>query len=323
MQGYLNASPLQNWIPFALDVEKDLVSWIYTGGVPFSAPFFEDTLSACKQHVLNKSAFASTSNVAFLTQCGTSHCNFAPTAIIFHVSRCGSTLVTQLLNCDPQNLTLAEVPFFDDILRANSKNHSLSAAGRRDLLLAAFQLHAAAQPSPKNVYIKCDSWHIHFYEFYRKVFPHTPFLLLYREPAAVLASHQKQRGMQSVPGLLEPELFGLDSNQINPADLDGYLLQVLESYFYKMQLIASNDKNVFLFNYKNGIKEMVSFLYTLQGRRLSEEIISKMDNRLLYHSKKSNLAFVEERQIPAHTKLMGAKMLYENLENLSGSLQQV
>ncbi len=48
----------------------------------------------------------------------------------------------------------------------------------------------------------------------RKLYPQTPFILLYRQPGEVIRSQQKRRGMQSIPGLLEPEIFGFTKNEI-------------------------------------------------------------------------------------------------------------
>src|SRR5258708_39765886 len=95
-----------------------------------------------------------------------------PAAIIFHISRCGSTLISQLLATSEENVVLAEVPFFDDLLRLPFKEPGISEAMINELFLCAVKYYGqnCAEPkgfvrgSQKRVFIKADRWHLFFYK---------------------------------------------------------------------------------------------------------------------------------------------------------------
>jgi hypothetical protein len=58
--------------------------------------------------------------------------------------------------------------------------------------------------------LKLDAWAIHDLPLIRRAFPETPWLFLSRDPLEVLVSHARQRGMQMLPIVVPPELFGID-----------------------------------------------------------------------------------------------------------------
>src|SRR5476651_1567694 len=125
---------LQNWIPYKIDIaDETLCRWINTFNKPFTEPFFEQTIMVCKGLSGNYPAFRSVSDLNVLPAWSQNIDYLAPSAFIFHTSRCGSTLVSQLLGMDAQTISLAEVPFFDDILRLPFKNPNHNAASAEHL----------------------------------------------------------------------------------------------------------------------------------------------------------------------------------------------
>ncbi|MGZ4990089.1 MAG: hypothetical protein ACXV8U_21235 [Methylobacter sp.] len=58
----------------------------------------------------------------------------------------------------------------------------------------------------------------------------TAFIFLYRKPDEVLSSHQRQRGRQMVPGLVDSALLELDPEPLPPGDLDRYCAKVLAHF---------------------------------------------------------------------------------------------
>src|SRR6185436_3979913 len=146
----------------------------------------------------------------------------APTAFIFHISRCGSTLISQLLSLQSSNIVLSEVPFFDELLMWGYKNNCMPAALPH--LRSAFEIIAAKRnENDSKLFIKTDCWHIHFYKQLRELYPQTAFILLYRRPDEVIRSHQKNKGRHVIPGLIEPGIFGFDKNAIGNFGLDEYM----------------------------------------------------------------------------------------------------
>src|SRR5437016_3848077 len=217
------SSALANWIPYKLffDEGRPFCEWLYTGDEDFTEPFFDETIVKCRQ--FNNRGRKSTSSIDILPHWSNEIESVPPSAFIFHVSRCGSTLASQLLALDRTNIVLSEVPFFDTLLRSG-KNIP------RQLLKAAIAFYAPVKNYRKRLFIKTDSWHIFFYKQIRELYPQTPFILLYRRPDEVVRSQQKQKGMHAVPGLIEPALLGFDENEVQHMNLNEYIARVLEKY---------------------------------------------------------------------------------------------
>ena len=176
---------LKNWIPYRLDKHEDdpQCRWLFLGNETITEPFFADTIAKCKKLSHNSQLRRSISNTSVLQEWSVHNETLPPAAIIFHVSRCGSTLVSQLLGLNPENIVLSEVPFFDELLRLGYRE-------KKDIsseLKAAISFYSNRRnETQKRVYIKTDSWHIHFYQMFRELYPDTPFVFLYRNPAEVL-----------------------------------------------------------------------------------------------------------------------------------------
>lgn len=216
---------LRGWYPlFAQrDAQTGAVSvcWRDLGRRPFSEPFFVNTL-AQQPHEERRVCHTPLAALATLDD------GLAPDAFIFHVSRCGSTLLTQLLATLPQCVVLSEPTVIDSLLRLHHDGTAGSdgVALLRQAILALGQRRTGEET---HFFIKFDCWHIHHLDLLRRAFPATPCLFLYREPHAVLASHQRQRGPQMIPGMLHPALLPLPAHQLAPGDHDGYAGAVLSS----------------------------------------------------------------------------------------------
>src|SRR5581483_4874916 len=217
------ASALTNWLPYKLSFEEEQprCEWLYTGNDDFTEPFFDETIARCRQ--LNNRGRRSISSIDILPQWASEINSVPPSAFIFHVSRCGSTLAAQLLALDRTNIVLSEVPFFDALLRGKD----IPAL----LLPAAMAFYAPVKNYRRRLFIKTDSWHVFFYKQLRALYPQTPFILLYRRPDEVMRSQQKRRGLHAIPGVIEPALFGFDEHEIMHMNQDEYLGKVLDSYF--------------------------------------------------------------------------------------------
>jgi hypothetical protein len=309
---------LAGWIPIKLlndDNEKNC-RWLYVGNKHFNEPFFDETISACRQLPENGNLKRSISNLDMLPNWVNTNEVVAPQAFIFHVSRCGSTLLSQMLSLQPKNIILSEVPFFDDLLRLGKKENCM--AKILPILKAAINLYCTKRnPNYEQAFIKTDSWHIHFYEELRALYPTTPFFFLYRKPLEVIQSQQKKRGMQAIPNLIEANIFGFNKDEVGYIPLDEYMSMVLESYMLKFKRIIKFDKNCYLLNYHTGAMDMIKNIATITGLKINKEEYIAMENRASYHAKFPEQVFDEKIKaeiIPEYLKK--AMELYENLETI-------
>ncbi|ABC28069.1 conserved hypothetical protein [Hahella chejuensis KCTC 2396] len=107
-----------------------------------------------------------------------------PAGLIFHTSRCGSTLVCQMLKQHPQALVLGEPFLLNQIVR----HHLLSPARKIEALRRCTGLWAQwAAETGRRLVIKLSSWNLMHIDLYQRAFD-CPMLCLYRDYLSVLES---------------------------------------------------------------------------------------------------------------------------------------
>lgn len=107
----------------------------------------------------------------------------APAGLVFHVARCGSTLVSQLLKQRGGLVVYAEpLPMNEILLPPHKWVHGELVAAIRSLG-AAFARHAR-QP----YVLKLTSWNTLFCDLVAEAFPATPWVLCLRDPVEVCVS---------------------------------------------------------------------------------------------------------------------------------------
>lgn len=307
------SSALASWIPYKLSFSESgpYCEWLYTGDEEFTEPFFDDTITKCRQY--NNRGHKSISSIDVLPQWSTEIESVSPTAFIFHVSRCGSTLASQLLALDRSNIVLSEVPFFDALLRTGTNTP-------QKLLKAAIAFYAPVKSDRKRLFIKTDSWHIFFYKQLRELYPQTPFILLYRRPDEVMRSQQKRSGMHAIPGLIEPALLGFEENEVRHMNQNEYLGRLLEKYFQAFEHILSADALAIPLNYSEGPVAMVEKIAGITGVPIGSGEMEKIKARALYHAKYPEQVFAEEAiRNPVPVYCRAAYERYEALERRRNS----
>ena len=122
-------------------------------------------------------------------------------AAIFHMSRCGSTLIAQALKAWPRVRVVSEPGVLDTAI-------TLAASGYDpDWKIFRAVLAALSQPcaGDESVVVKADAWHaIALAPLLQRL--RAPWLFVYRDPLEVLASHAREPGRHTVPGML-PEAW--------------------------------------------------------------------------------------------------------------------
>lgn len=316
-----NEHPLKGWIPYKLiiDNETPLVHWLYISDTSFNHPFFGETIAQCKSHKYNSSEFKCVSSLESMLEWSYTLSEISPITFIFHISRCGSTLLSQLIGLNEKYTVLAEVPFFDELLRLPYKLKAIDNKFREKLLGASIRFVGQNKNgNEEHLFIKTDSWHISFYNVFRQLYPSAPVILLYRSPDEVLYSHQKLRGMQSVPGLIEPEVFGFTQKEITEMDLDVYTAKILEKYLLLFGEIANCDSQSLLLDYKLGVIPMMKQLEKHLNINWSGEHLLQMQHRSQFHSKHPQQDFKKEINPDDIPKILKNVMkLYYHLDKKS------
>ena len=150
--------------------------------------------------------FAHETNIDALLEAHRVRPGLAPTAFLFHCSRCGSTLYSRLAAALPDAIALSEPPPIDDVL-------GVAAPETDRIVWLRALLGVLGRPlrsGDRHLFVKFDAWHIGYLELVQRAFPGVPCLFLYREPADVLASQLRMPGRHMVPGVLDPAITGID-----------------------------------------------------------------------------------------------------------------
>ena len=295
------------YIPVGFDHAKATVQWLYAGNKTFDEPFFEDSIRIMKHDQPAK--YTTLQKLIDVGRHSLSHA-IKPTAFVFHTSRCGSTLVTQMLARSARNIVYSEPPLLDDILNADmADDHKVEA-----LRAALIMMGQKRKTVHEYLFIKWDSWHLADYELIRCAFPDIEAMFLYREPLEILKSHHHSRGIHMVPGLLKKDFFRI--NNIPAWDLDRYAAAVLLK-FYEWMIKHSHDNYVRLVNY-NDLPEHFFHIITEFGLKYTPQELGAMLERSKRHSKHPNEIhqgkFEEEKIIRLEALASTIRAAYERLE---------
>ncbi len=180
------------------------VDWMRAPPEVTRKPFFADGVQDAMQHPFHQ-AFRRQSSLDDLIGWARVSPGLQPSGIVFHVSRCGSTLVSQAFAALEDHVVLSEPPPLDDLLRADRRLPSLAPDRATDAVRAFAS--AWAQPAapahgtpPRHLVIKCDCWSTAHAARIADAWPDAPWLFLYRDPVEVLVSQLQQRGAYLIPG---------------------------------------------------------------------------------------------------------------------------
>jgi hypothetical protein len=214
--------PAGDWLPVHMDDgATPYVEWAQFAGAALDEPFFEESRRKAASRPFNAVFRRRTGLADFIAAAATSDRARIPRGLIFHMSRCGSTLVAQMLAAAARNTVISEAPPLDAAVQLES----VGAAGGRGVLAATVAALGRRQPaSDSRLFLKHDSWHAMRLPLIRRTFPSTPWVFLYRDPVEVMVSQARHAGMQTVPGLLPREIVGVDPAGMPP---DAYGAAVL------------------------------------------------------------------------------------------------
>lgn len=107
----------------------------------------------------------------------------APAGLVFHVGRCGSTLVSQLLKQVPGVTVYSEPLPFNDLLVPPQREPRARLVAALRVLGGLFAQHAGGP-----YVIKLSSWNTLYCELLCEAFPATPWALCLRDPLEVAVS---------------------------------------------------------------------------------------------------------------------------------------
>jgi hypothetical protein len=200
--------PPRDWLPVAVTPGPGAigVDWARVGADPLREPFFEEALRRALSLPFNRAFRYRTCLHDLVAQADTMD-SVAPAGFIFHMSRCGSTLVAQMLAALADSIVISEAPPLDAVVQLGRNLAPDDAIRTLRAMVAAFGRKRSGRE--QRYVIKLDCWHTLALPLFRRAFPNVPWVFLYRDPVEVLVSQMRQRGMQMVPQYLPPRFYGI------------------------------------------------------------------------------------------------------------------
>lgn len=226
----LNPGPdFRGWTPIRVDWQdrRPVIDWCFTEGIDFTDPFFDDTVRRCFQHPA-RLLFRRETAFSGLSAVNSADPGLAPSGFIFHTSRCGSTLVAQMLAGLPSTLVMSEPGPLDSVLGARRIDPNLSEREHQDWFRGLVSaLGRARTPEQHHYVIKFDAWAVLDLPFILDAYPDTPWIFLYRDPVEVLVSQLDRRGYHMIPGSLSSDQLGLAGTNVTDLLPEEYCAAVL------------------------------------------------------------------------------------------------
>jgi hypothetical protein len=296
--------PMPGWYPVKLEFPlrgEAIMYWQDLSAADFSVPFFEDAVRQARYQrpALRETSLHELSEISLPAA-------VAPTAFIFHTSRSGSTLLTQLLSCLDGSIVLSEPPIVDEVLLLTLPDEEKVQLLRQVLRT----LGQARSGEDRHFFIKYDSWNLPWLPLIREAFPAVPCFFIYRRPIEILWSHHRQRGSQMVPGLRDLMHLNIELDRFPPADLDAFAAGVLESIFTQA-LPHVQRGNLIPLVYHRLVESAEVDMMNCLGIVLSGGERERMCRRSRFHSKRTSDPYHPEVELRIPTAVR------ERLEELA------
>jgi hypothetical protein len=267
-------SPGLGWIPVSLDVEsgKPVAEWVSFGSRRFTEPFFDDSVRAALR---NPSVRAFRHKAPLAESPG-----MTPSGFIFHMSRCGSTLISRTLASLSRTLVISEAAPIDDAIRTNNVEWfrwMVQALGRR-------------RADETHYFIKLDAWHIRNLPLIRAAFPLTPWVFVFRDPLEVLVSQSESPGKLALPGAMDPQSLGRSIEEITTLGREEWCARVLAG-FCQSALDGRNDPKSLFLNYRQLPDVMWGSLAEHFSLALTSDELTRMQDAAKFDAKSPSRAF--------------------------------
>jgi hypothetical protein len=316
---------LRGWTPIELywELDRPVIRWCFTEGVDFTDPFFDQTIDRTLRDPF-RLLFWRETGIEALAEFAGAHPGPGPSGLIFHTSRSGSTLVSQMLAGLATTLVMSEPGPFDQVLRARSTRPGLPEGQVADWLRwLASALGQPRRAGQSSLVLKLDAWAILDWPLIRRAFPDAACVFVYREPTEVIVSQLGQRGYHMIPGTLSPARLGLSNEQAGSLRSEEYCAAVLAA-LCRAALDAAGHGELRLVNYKalpEAVPDTIARLFGIDVGPPERAVFATVAER---DAKNPVLAFVpdgadKQKRTTAQVRAAGDAWvgpLYESLEAL-------
>lgn len=274
---------------------KPQIEWLEMADVEFDDPFFHETVERWRQS--NPKHKPTVSDYDALLQVEKLAKTCKPSGLIFHTSRCGSTLVANACRALNSSRVIAEAPVIDKLisrLLTDAPPSSPRELIYLTLIKAAVEILGRPAIGTSNRYVvKFAAPSILHIERIRRIWPGIPAVILYRHPLEVMASNLRkiphwmiiENNPRAAAAILRASVAKLEE-----MGREEFCARAL-GRFYAAALAAQPDTSTFFLDYDELSPQMLGRITELFGFVLSREEVLRIESGMLSHSKDSRHLF--------------------------------
>ncbi len=281
----LDVEPLRgHWLPFSYSANTGSIGWC----LPLEQarePFHHQYVERCRQQIAFNQLIQPRTDIHRLAAPASSH-GTKPNGFIFHLSRCGSTLVSGSLSEIEGVSVLSESSLLTDILL----DDSLAENEKYHLLPAMLDCQGNIGIKNNKIIVKWNAWDLFYWPLIRKVYPDVPVLIIIREPVEILASHQYLAG-RHMSG--DPTLAKLDPAMAPAREGETILrfrIRVLRDLLERVRIIAQ-EPGVEIVDYRQINIKKITGMGAFFGLSISPMEADRIRERMQLHSKNPQQPF--------------------------------
>lgn len=316
----ITAAELATWTPVALYLEEPTpsIDWGDFGSRRFTEPFFDETVELWAAGEPPPRVVRTELNALVPLDAAPS---LDPCGLIFHLSRCGSTLLARMLRQIPGCVVVSEPAIINSLLLADPGiieedtqvqllRLLIRALGRRRL------------GDERHYVVKLSSWNVRKLKLFNQAFPDSPVIWLQRRPSEVMQSL-----LAHGPGWLrwreKPEvaasIFKIAAAEVSTLEPAALYARALASMLQAAQ--AATPGLMRTIDYADLPEASWTTVAPRFGMAPGADDIALMQAEARYHSKEAELRVFERRSpdpIPAAIQRLAAEHLYGLYRALSG-----
>lgn len=283
---------LVGWLPYLIrwECEPPSVVWRHLGKQRLIEPFFDQTIDRRRRDPdkRERDRITSLEGLDRLPRVR------PPAGFIFHTSRCGSTLVAQVLASVREHTVISEATILSSILQPPATTPEVDREQRAWLLRSV--VNALAQPRTERgglCFIKFSSGSVRDLHLIQCAFPNVPWIFLYRNPVEVMTALLQVRSDSLPPGLVESRLLDDPIETVRAMRPTEFWARVLGSRM-EAALHAYEAGWARLVNYSQLPEAIWTSLLGFFGASCSESEIEAMKGASRFNAKEPSRPFVDD-----------------------------
>ncbi|MDR7089974.1 sulfotransferase family protein [Cellvibrio fibrivorans] len=279
-----------NWLPYRYHAKNRCIHWCLPAGHA-TEPFQDETISRYRQTVLVNQFITPKTALSSLDVQAQAVQPITPAGFIFHLSRCGSTLISGCLSELDTTCVFSESPVLTEILL----DQTLKEAAQQQHLQQLINLQASVFPTRPDVVIKWNAWDIFRWDLIRANYPQVPVVFLVRNPVEILASHHRSAGRHMIgdPSLADyhPVFAGWD----DAGTLLAKRVQVLHGLLWAMHDCYPGQGGLVV-DYCQLNVDTITTLFQFLEIAFDELGFFKIQARMQFHSKSPGQVFLPDAE---------------------------